>query len=288
MLEELLGSEAMKLTVRPTNCDMRTCTSIVASDSTTELVEPSCTISPQSVADLMWELEENYSKEKASALVIMGSMPPGCDDDLYANIYSAIADRNTLCLIDSVAGLGPLLQTVATSSGGCGPVILKVNASELCRLAALKKPSARNEAGGVSTEELVQAISGFFDKYSPAAADALEAICITDGPHPAFVAVAPVSADESEFKLFQLSTARLATTNDKDSDQNGSRSTSTNRRNEDDDNTHQTRKKEDERGGGGGGGGWLSWVKTDLPSTKSPIHSHYDDAKSSGGGIDRS
>eukprot|EP00531_Pseudo-nitzschia_arenysensis_P013475 CAMPEP_0116152202 /NCGR_PEP_ID=MMETSP0329-20121206/20521_1 /TAXON_ID=697910 /ORGANISM="Pseudo-nitzschia arenysensis, Strain B593" /LENGTH=181 /DNA_ID=CAMNT_0003648899 /DNA_START=43 /DNA_END=585 /DNA_ORIENTATION=- len=42
LLNDCLGEEAMEFTVRSSS-EMRTCTSIVASDDTTELVEPSCT-----------------------------------------------------------------------------------------------------------------------------------------------------------------------------------------------------------------------------------------------------
>jgi fructose-1-phosphate kinase PfkB-like protein len=213
MLEELLGDEAMSLTVRPTGCGMRTCTSIVATDSTTELVEPSGTVSPQDVDELLNKLKACAKGGTATvdALVFMGSMPPGCTDDMYAEIYEKVANPATLCLIDSVNGLGPLLKKVAAMGKGrtCGPVILKVNASELCRLAALKsKSTARREAGGAVLDEVVQAIAGFLRMYE-SATRALAAIAITDGAHPAFVAIMP-SDDEHEFRLFQLNTSTLS------------------------------------------------------------------------------
>jgi fructose-1-phosphate kinase PfkB-like protein len=214
MLADLLGEEAMSLTVRPTGCGMRTCTSIVTTDSTTELVEPSGTVSAQDVDELMNKLQVCARGESSvDALVFMGSMPPGCSDDMYANIYEKIANRGTLCLIDSVNGLGPLLKTVAAmgrTAQSCGPVILKVNASELLRLAELKKSSTsrRSEAGGAVLDEVVQSISGFLNKFE-GATRALAAIAITDGAHPAFVAIMPAE-DEHEFRLFQLNTSALS------------------------------------------------------------------------------
>jgi hypothetical protein len=202
MLQELLGEPAMRLTVR-TASGMRTCTSIVASDTTTELVEPSGTIAENEMEELMGKLE----KVQASALCIMGSMPPGCSDDTYAKIYNNVAVKNTLCLIDSVAGLDSLLEAIATKPDH-GPTILKVNASELCRLSGIDKTT--NEAGGVGIEELVQAIPAFLSRYQPHAAKALTAIAVTDGAHPAYLAVLPVTATEDEFRLFQLPIASLS------------------------------------------------------------------------------
>ena len=198
MLEELLGDEAMGLTVR-TESGMRTCTSIVGSDTTTELVEPSGVIAESEMNDLMAKLEG----VQADALCIMGSMPPGCADETYADIYSTVATPNTLCLIDSVVGLEPLLKAVAKVGG---PTILKVNASELCRLANVSKTSS--EAGGVQPTELVHAISAFLDHFTDAT-QSLSAIAVTDGAHPGYLAVLPV-ADEDEFRLFQMPVAKLS------------------------------------------------------------------------------
>jgi fructose-1-phosphate kinase PfkB-like protein len=201
MLEELLGEPAMGLTVR-TASGMRTCTSIVGSHATTELVEPSGTITEGETEELMGKLQ----KVQASALCIMGSMPPGCSDDTYAKIYNNVAVKDTLCLIDSVAGLDSLLGAIATKPDH-GPTILKVNASELCRLSGIDKTT--NEAGGVGIEELVQAIPAFLSRYQPHAAKALTAIAVTDGAHPAYLAVLPVTVTEDEFRLFQLPIASL-------------------------------------------------------------------------------
>lgn len=208
MLKELLGEPAMRLTVR-TASSMRTCTSIVGSDATTELVEPSGTIAKDEMGELMGKLQ----KVQASALCIMGSMPPGCSDDTYAKIYNNVAVKGTLCLIDSVAGLDSLFEAIATNPDH-GPTILKVNASELCRLSGIDKTT--NEAGGVGIEELVQAIPAFLSRYQPHATKALTAIAVTDGAHPAYLVVLPVTATEDEFRLFQLPIASLDVDDQKD------------------------------------------------------------------------
>lgn len=199
MLGNLLGDEAMELTVRPQG-GLRTCTSIVAPDCTTELVEPSATISSSE----MDELFDRLSKEKASALCIMGSMPPGCPTDTYANIYKTVASEDMICVIDSVAGLTELLEAIATTESK-GSSVLKVNASELCRLA--KVSTDGSETSGVSVETVASAIQGFLASYKPSATKALDAIAITDGSHPGYLAV--LSSDDSEFRLFQLPVSEL-------------------------------------------------------------------------------
>jgi len=179
---------------------MRTCTSIVSDTSTTELIEPSGTITKRELNELL----DKLSNCKAEALCVMGSMPPGCPENTYADIYERVSGKHTLCLIDSVVGLGPLLKQIATSQrqDRGGPTILKCNASELCRLAGVKK-SLSGEAHGIQQDELVQAVTSFLRKYVDAR-HALTAIAITDGSHPSYMAVMPVSSSETEFRLFQL------------------------------------------------------------------------------------
>ena len=55
LLQDLLGADAMSLTVRPAS-HMRTCTTIVASDVSTELVEPSGIITSDEQDELMTKL----------------------------------------------------------------------------------------------------------------------------------------------------------------------------------------------------------------------------------------
>ncbi|GKY91292.1 hypothetical protein MPSEU_000101600 [Mayamaea pseudoterrestris] len=202
MLQDLLGEDGMRLTVRPASI-MRTCTSIVARDCTTELVEPSPVIQENELR----ELQEKLIGQTADALCIMGSMPPGCPDDLYAQIYQTVADRKTLCVIDSVVGLRGLLETIAAKPDK-GPVMLKCNASELCRLAQVTK--ATSEAGGIAMEELLQAITAFMKIYNY---HALNAIAITDGSHDAYFIALPVGSDD-EFRVFKVPVARLQSTDD--------------------------------------------------------------------------
>ena len=83
----------------------------------------------------------------------MGSMPPGCAESTYADIYDLVAGSdNTLTVIDAVSGLRPLFRSLSSSSSSRsrsgssrrgmkrrGSNMFKVNASELCRLAGVDK-----------------------------------------------------------------------------------------------------------------------------------------------------
>ena len=253
---------AMELTVR-TNSAMRTCTSIVASDVTTELVEPSGL-----VTSAEWqELLEKLATKQADALCFMGSMPPGCPDDAYAKIYQIVARPHTLCLIDSVVGLGPLLEMIATikePSTSSSPTshststgsntystMLKINASELCRLGNVKKRT--DESGGVQRDELVAAVQALVRAY-PAARAALHAIAITDGPHPAYFVVMPVSG-ENEMRLFQLPVAKLPLDLEEEDTEEFMTSSSA--------------------PAGGSGGGWGQWSESNASLEKMPDHHHH-------------
>jgi fructose-1-phosphate kinase PfkB-like protein len=195
LLVDTLGESAMSLTVR-VHSEMRTCTSIVASDETTELVEPSGFITDDERMELMNNLQSTVPNN-AAALCIMGSMPPGCPSDTYAQIYSHTVGLETLCLVDSVAGVESLLQTIASMEKS-GPTVFKLNASELCNLAGCKKN--KSEAGGVELSELTTAVSQFLQKFSPAAIKALRGLAITDGRHPGYF----VDFGKEEFSLFRL------------------------------------------------------------------------------------
>jgi fructose-1-phosphate kinase PfkB-like protein len=196
LLKERIGEDAMSLTVRPAS-QMRTCTTIVASDMSTELVEPSGIITEEEQKELMQKLGAAEGESHAGALCIMGSMPPGCPVGLYADIYARVHGKNTLTLIDSVVGLEPLLKAIAESKTS-GSAILKVNASELCRLAQVSKTST--EVGGIDPAELVDGVNGFLNK--PYAVEALTGFAITDGKHPAHCIT--MSKDKKEFSIYKI------------------------------------------------------------------------------------
>lgn len=196
LLKESIGEDAMSLTVRPAS-HMRTCMTIVASDMSTELVEPSGIITEEEQQALLQKLSATEGEPYAGALCIMGSMPPGCPADLYADIYERVHGQDTLTLIDSVVGLEPLLKAIAESKTS-GTAILKVNASELCRLAQVSKTTT--EVGGIDPAELVDGVKSFLKK--PYAFEALTGFAITDGKHPAYCIT--IDKEEKELSIYKI------------------------------------------------------------------------------------
>ena len=225
LLNDRLGKEALELTVR-TSSEMRTCTSIVAADETTELVEPSGIITKDELGELFSAVcgdrnnrNEDGRNESPRSICIMGSMPPGCPEDTYAKIYQQLAGPNTVCVVDSLAGIVPLLQPISESGNGDettaigGPILFKMNASELCKLAGTSK--SNSETDGVAVSELINAIEGFLSKYLIAKQNKDSAgvigLAITDGKHDAyFITITnEISQDGQEapsrpFNVFQL------------------------------------------------------------------------------------
>lgn len=118
------SSSSLPLTVR-TQGEIRTCTSIVASDSTTELVEPSSIVTEGEQSELRERLLAFFpqttqvgDQNEDVTLCFMGSLPPGCPPTTYADIYQIIMARRSisLCIIDSVVGLPELFQRISTVS----------------------------------------------------------------------------------------------------------------------------------------------------------------------------
>jgi tagatose 6-phosphate kinase len=178
LLLKVVGEAATTLSVR-TRSQMRTCTTIVASDESTELVEPSGVVTEGEKIQLLQKLQAHG--RNPTAICFMGSMPAGLPDDTYGKIYESVASSKTLCVIDSVTGLGPLLSAIANKSDR-GPALLKLNASELCRLAGVAKSSS--ETAGITLSELREAVGRFVNNYK-SALHALAGLALTDGKHPA-------------------------------------------------------------------------------------------------------
>ena len=200
-----------KLTVRNA-APLRTCTTIVGADCATELVETSGEVTEQELEELGNKIDSLVNDGgKASGVCIMGSMPPGCKDDTYANLSEKMVGKDTLVLIDSVIGLESLLKTLKTcfeSDDGEGGAVLKLNAAELCKLAGADK----SEAEKVTIEELTAATSGFLAKYE-CASSALDYLCVTDGKFPGYLVEVPKdsTAEDKLFNLIQLPAIDIST-----------------------------------------------------------------------------
>jgi fructose-1-phosphate kinase PfkB-like protein len=206
LLVDRLGISAMDLSVRVTS-EMRTCTSIVATDETTELVEPSGIISEMEISELMTKI--NNFKNLAGAICIMGSMPPGCPPELYSEIFRILVRPDSICVVDSLTGIDEIIRTANEMEIGAGRIILKINSSELCNLAGTSK--SRNETGGIIVSELTDAIYGFLQQYSWRTTKSLLGLAITDGRHPAyFVCMTGVGISPQPIvQIFKLAVAKL-------------------------------------------------------------------------------
>lgn len=181
---------------------LRTCTTIVGKDCATELVETSGEVTANEMEQLLNKVESLVSDGgKANGFCVMGSMPPGCDDDTYAQLASRIVGKDTLVLIDSVIGLDSLLAALKSpfeNNDREGGAVLKLNAAELCKLAGADK----NEAEEVTIEELTTAATGFLTKYDNASS-ALDYLCITDGKFPGYLV--EISKEKAnKFRFFKL------------------------------------------------------------------------------------
>ena len=162
---------------------LRTCTTIVGADQATELVETSGEVTRHEMKAMQTKLELLTNRGgRANCVCIMGSMPPGCDEDTYADLTSRLADSHSLVLIDSVIGLEPLLSalnTIFSNTEGKkhGGAVLKLNAAEICKLAGVAKGAG--ETDQVTLEELTASTIGLVTRYADAVA--LDYLCITDG-----------------------------------------------------------------------------------------------------------
>ena len=199
------------LTIR-NEAPLRTCTTIVGEDEATELVETSGEVTPGEMKSLQSRVDE-LTKEggKADCVCIMGSMPPGCAEDTYADLATRLAGKSSLVLIDSVIGLDPLLSALSTiynaegSEKKEGGAVLKLNAAELCILAGVSK----SEAEKVTMNELTSSTTEFVKKHA-SAIGALDYLCITDGKFPGYLVKVPESASATSIKTWQLPAVDLS------------------------------------------------------------------------------
>ena len=218
-------TDTLQLTTIRTESRLRTCTSLVAPDTTTELVEPSGTVLPHEFDRLLQDISTVSSTKNIESITFMGSLPPGCPPDTYSQIYRTVvssskdsSSSSIKCLVDSVNGLSDLLTTILQHQSSSLPdsadpqrlqnpsTILKINSSEMCRLANVPYNAG---GGAVALDDLILAIKEFLRNNNRLAWKTLAALCITDGPHPAYMAVLPLVSNEKEFRLFQLPIANL-------------------------------------------------------------------------------
>ena len=163
----------------------RICTTLVSMDSgeATEIVEPSGTVEAGEIAALLAALGAEREKRSGAAVpgvLVMGSMPPGVPKDTYGSIVEAAAGPETRVVIDSVAGLGPLLAAVAKVGGSA---ILKLNGRELLGLAGAAGPGGSDNEVPCDGAAVAAAATQFLQTMP--CEGAVGAVCWTDGQFPA-------------------------------------------------------------------------------------------------------
>ncbi len=208
-----LTSSWAAATVR-TKAALRTCTTIVSNDVATELVEPSGTIQPEEIDMIKYKIDA-IASSNIRGLCIMGSMPPGCQENLYAELYGNIAKSSPkmLTVIDTVVGLDHLFQQMRKSEreGKRGKIMLKVNFAEFCRLSKCNGfGSSLSESSSASPDQVETALSSFLDVFEDAK-DALDFIAITNGCHPAHL----VCVSTEDPHMFSLDIPDLCIVQDK-------------------------------------------------------------------------
>jgi fructose-1-phosphate kinase PfkB-like protein len=89
------------------------------------------------------------------------------------------------------------------------PLLLKINASELCKLVGTSKSSS--ETSGIKEKELINAIDMFLSKYSLSSTtiNTFLGLAITDGKHAAYFV--SFEKDQNEFRIFKYSVPNLET-----------------------------------------------------------------------------
>ena len=153
---EIVSSGAIDLSVK-VQTKTRRCTTVISDDDgkVTELIEPSGDVSFSEAEELLNRIEK--AVPNCSAVLFVGSVPPGTPDDFCEKVAEAANNCNVPFVLDAVAGLDAL-------NHGC--FLLKVNAAELRKIAGV--------------ENLEEGASSVFRKFPK-----LNAIGVTDGANPA-------------------------------------------------------------------------------------------------------
>lgn len=164
----------------------RTCITLIdeRSKEATEIIEPSGAISGPESLTLLSRLRDAFAEEKAGAITIMGSAPPGIAEKYYGDIVRACGGPGTKVVIDSLYGVGDVIDASAAAGAD---LCVKVNARELLKLVDYRP------AAGVSEKETERAIDGasilaaaaLLGNKCPSGAEVF--VCLTDGPFSAYL-----------------------------------------------------------------------------------------------------
>lgn len=164
-----------------TKARCRTCITLIdmKNEEATEIIEPSESIESSELELLMNKVTQEYSNDKVDGLVIMGSSPPGCPDNLYSQIMSVTCSANTKIVLDTATGINDALAVCKSINN---VPIIKVNARELCKLANVQVNVGSESASATEGSKLIEACKILGEKYQTSFYAA-----VTDGPFGAYL-----------------------------------------------------------------------------------------------------
>lgn len=164
-----------------TKARCRTCITLVdmKSEEATEIIEPSEKIQSVELELLLSKIRTEYNTIKTEGLVIMGSTPPGCPENLYSQIISSTCDSKSKIILDTTTGLNDAFTVIKNIKS---VPILKINAREFCKLANVQTSTGSESASATSANILIDAAKILGDLYKT---DFYAAI--TDGPFGAYL-----------------------------------------------------------------------------------------------------
>lgn len=144
-----------------TQTHTRSCITVLdrASGTVTELVEEAPAIEPVEAAALLALVREVIETNTATAVLLSGSLPHGCPEDLYRKAVEICTERGLPCVLDA-AGRALLAALPAK------PAVVKINVHELQEAFAL----AENETVPDAVRRLSRTTEGL--------------AVVTDGPGP--------------------------------------------------------------------------------------------------------
>lgn len=127
--KELQNNNTEDLTVE-TKSKTRSCYTLICKKNkqATEIIEPSEKISPQEQNELLAKIKQNI--KKFSLFCLSGSLPPGLDENFYAQIALYAKENKLPLILDACNNIEKTLQQ--------GVTLLKINAEELQEISSEK------------------------------------------------------------------------------------------------------------------------------------------------------
>lgn len=203
LLRDIRASES--LTVRSKE-GLRICTTLIdesVNNETTELVEPSGTISESEANAMLQKVKDQYDSGSASGIAVMGSMPPGLKKDYYCSLLDIAAGEGCkVCLDTNIR----IVDTVKAVQLRGAEIMVKLNARELTALMDV----AGAEGGEAESATSMDAIQTAADKLATSVGgDSSRVpfyIGVTDGPYTSYLIKSSrgVVSSIHEFKMPQL------------------------------------------------------------------------------------